>query len=96
MNRSELHQNGTLDETNPVPGEIREGFCGACASIPLAFAGAGLGAYGNKKNDYQQRQRLLVVSAVLTILGIFGTVYFLKVKKCSSCIAPSASSSFLD
>lgn len=58
---------------------IKENFCGACLTIPLAFAGAGttLGA--------EKQTQLKKWAAILTVVSIVLTVYYIYVKKCNTC-----------
>jgi hypothetical protein len=59
--------------------DIKEDFCGACLTIPLAFMGAGT-AIGSEK------KALLYKSAiVITIISIGLTIYYISIKKCSTC-----------
>jgi hypothetical protein len=59
--------------------DVKENFCGACLTIPLAFAGAGTALGAEKK------QSLKKWAIILTILSIFLTIYFVYVKKCNTC-----------
>jgi hypothetical protein len=59
--------------------QVKENFCGACLTIPLAFAGAGT-AFGS---DRQQTIRKWAVIA--TVVSVLLTVYFVYVRKCKSC-----------
>ena len=59
--------------------DIREDFCGACLTIPLAFAGAGT-AIGAEK-----RAKLKQWAIIFTVISVALTIYFVYVKKCSTC-----------
>jgi hypothetical protein len=58
---------------------LKENFCGACLTIPLAFAGAGT-AIGAEK-----RAKLHKWAVILTAVSVILTVYFVYVKKCKTC-----------
>ncbi|ABF82073.1 hypothetical protein MIV043R [Invertebrate iridescent virus 3] len=58
---------------------VKENFCGACLTIPLAFAGAGT-AIGAEKAATIKKW-----SIVITIISLLLTVWFIYVKKCSTC-----------
>lgn len=58
---------------------IKENFCGACLTIPLAFAGAGTAIGAEKK------AQLYKWAVILTVVSILLTVYFVYVKKCNTC-----------
>lgn len=77
----------TYNNNSPPPhkdDELKEEFCGACALVPIAFAGAGTSAYGSQK-----RKTIIMWSGlVLTILSIALFVYLKKYKKCTACIKP--------
>lgn len=59
--------------------DIKENFCGACVTIPLAFAGAGT-AFGVEK-----RQTLQRAAVFLTVASIALSLYFVYMKNCRSC-----------
>lgn len=59
--------------------DTRENFCGACLTIPLAFAGAGT-AFGAK-----QTVQLKKWAIIFTLVSIVVTFYFIYVRKCKSC-----------
>jgi hypothetical protein len=68
--------------------ESKEDFCGACAVIPLAFAGAGASAYGASSNGSQKKlKKILLWSGVSTvILSLFVIIYIYYFKKdCVDC-----------
>lgn len=58
---------------------VKENFCGACLTIPLAFASAGTAIGAEKK------ARLKQWAIIFTIVSIVLTVYFVYIKKCSTC-----------
>lgn len=58
---------------------IKENFCGACLTIPLAFASAGT-AFGAEK-----KAKLKQWAIVFTVVSLLLTVYFVYIKKCKTC-----------
>jgi hypothetical protein len=58
---------------------VKENFCGACITIPLAFASAGTAIGAEKKAKLKQ------LAIVLTIVSILLTIYFIYIKKCNTC-----------
>jgi hypothetical protein len=60
-------------------GELKENFCGACLTIPLAFAGAGT-AFGA-----ESKAKLKQWAIFITIISILFTVYFIWIRKCKTC-----------
>jgi hypothetical protein len=58
---------------------IKENFCGACVTIPLAFAGAGTAFGAEKKAQLKQW------AIILTVISIVLTIYFIYIKKCNTC-----------
>jgi hypothetical protein len=58
---------------------VKENFCGACLTIPLAFAGAGTAIGAEKKAKLKQW------AIFFTIASIVLTIYFVCIKKCSTC-----------
>lgn len=58
---------------------VKENFCGACLTIPLAFASAGT-AIGAEKKAQLKRWAI-----IFTIISVALTFYFVYVKKCSTC-----------
>lgn len=65
----------------------KEGFCGACLAVPLAMVGAGVGAAGaTTKGNHAKTKKILLWSGVATIiLALLIAIYYLFLKKCSSC-----------
>jgi lipoprotein signal peptidase len=57
---------------------VKEDFCPACLTIPLAFAGAGTAFGSHNKAKYKWAMWITIISVVLTI-------YFIYVKKCTTC-----------
>jgi uncharacterized membrane protein YjfL (UPF0719 family) len=68
--------------------EIKEDFCAACLTIPLAFTGASLSAYGASSNgSHKKLKKILLWSGVGTVLLsllIIIYVYYIK-KDCTNC-----------
>ena len=58
---------------------IKENFCGECVTIPLAFASAGTAFGAEKKAQLKQW------AIILTVVSIVLTIYFIYIKKCSTC-----------
>lgn len=68
--------------------DIREDFCGACITIPLALTGVGIGATSIKKGMYKtERKRRLIIGILITVISLIITYYILFVKKCKTCIS---------
>jgi hypothetical protein len=70
--------------------DIVEPFCGACLAIPLAFAGAGAGAYGSKsKGNYKKQRNIkfisIIINLILLIISVILWWYFYIHKKCTAC-----------
>ena len=65
----------------------KEEFCGACAAVPLAFAGIGASAYGSSSRGSHKKQKnwALWAGIISVILSILIAVYFLFIKKCVDC-----------
>lgn len=67
---------------------MKEEFCGLCAAIPLALAGAGTTAVGatEKGSEDKKKKWLLISGAILLTLAAGITAYYLFVRKnCKSC-----------
>jgi len=67
--------------------DTREEFCGACLAVPLAMVGMGVGAAGaTTKGSHQKSKKILLWSGIFTvILALLIAIYFLYIKKCSTC-----------
>ena len=65
--------------------DTQEGFCGACAAIPLAFAGVGASAYGASSRDsYKKAKKIALWAGIISIIiSISIAIYYLKT--CSNC-----------
>ena len=59
--------------------DVKENFCGACLTIPLAFAGAGT-AFGAEKKAALKKWAI-----VFTVVSVLFTVYFVYIRKCNTC-----------
>jgi hypothetical protein len=70
-----------------MPDEIKEDFCAACLTVPLAFIGAGTSAYGSKsKGTHKRKKKMLLWSGVFTVsLAVVIAVYYLFIAKCEEC-----------
>lgn len=70
-----------------VKENTREEFCGACLAVPLAMAGVGVGTAGAVTKGSHQRSRkvMLWTGVILVLLSLLIAIYFLFIKKCSSC-----------
>lgn len=66
-------------------GDTKEDFCGACAVVPLAFAGVGATAYGTtSKGSNKKLKKILLWSGLVSVLiTIIIAYYFLQ--NCSDC-----------
>lgn len=67
--------------------DAREDFCGACLAVPIAMVGVGVGATGaTAKGRHQRTKKVLLWSGIVTvIIALLIAIYFLYIKKCSSC-----------
>lgn len=65
--------------------ENKEDFCGACAAIPIALAGAGLAGASGKGSRKKEKKILLWTGLGTIFLAIMIAVFFLFIKKCSDC-----------
>ena len=63
----------------------KEDFCGACVSIPIAIAGAGLAGASTKKGKENKNVKKIMffVGISTTIIALIIALYYLK--KCKSC-----------
>jgi len=65
--------------------EIKEGFCGICAAVPLALAGLGGTAYAASGAEVTRRNVIILIGcAVVLIVLIF---LYIKYSKCKMCIS---------
>lgn len=65
--------------------DVKEGFCGICAAVPLALAGLGGTAYAASGAEEKRRKIILLIGcAIVLVVSIF---FFIKYSKCSSCLA---------
>lgn len=64
---------------------IKEDFCGACISVPIAMAGATLAGASTKKGKTNKKVKKIMffVGITITILALIAAVIYLK--KCKSC-----------
>lgn len=69
--------------------ETKEGFCGACLAIPLAFAGVGASAYGahSSRGKHKKQKKIALWAGIISIvISILIVVYFLFIAKCKDCV----------
>ncbi len=59
--------------------EIKENFCGACVTVPLAFMSAGAALSAEKKAKIKKW------AIIITLLSILLTIYYIYFRKCNSC-----------
>lgn len=65
-------------------GDTKEGFCGACASIPLALAGIGIAGVGAKKGSTRKMKKVMLwVGLSITLISVIIAIIYLK--SCKSC-----------
>jgi hypothetical protein len=67
--------------------ETKEDFCGACMTIPFAFAGAGVAGMGakNKKGSHKKYKNYMLWGGILvTLISIIIGVYYYNT--CKQCI----------
>ena len=64
--------------------DIKEGFCAACLTIPFAFAGIGVSAYGsNSRKSHKYRKKIAIIGFIISFISIIAGLYFYF--KCSEC-----------
>ena len=68
---------------DPLTGDVREGFCGACGAIPLALMGAGAASYGLTTEQYKQRKKYILIGALVALAASAGLYFYFR--KCSTC-----------
>ncbi len=69
--------------------KVKEKFCPACVSIPLAMVGAGVSKAGsNDEKNYRSFKNIsLLISSIIIILSIAIGVYYFFIKSCNKCLA---------
>ena len=67
--------------------ETKEEFCGACLAVPLAFAGAGVSAYGTgSKGSHKKRRKMVFwVGILMVLLSLAVAYYYMFIKDCGDC-----------
>lgn len=67
--------------------DIKEEFCGACALVPLAFAGAGATAYGSSSKGSAKKTRKIIFWTGLAtgILSLIMIIVMVKRNNCKEC-----------
>jgi hypothetical protein len=70
-----------------MTNNTKEGFCGACVAVPMAIAGVGASAAGaQKKGNHKKTKQVLLWGGMATvILSALIMIYFINIKKCSTC-----------
>jgi len=65
--------------------DTKEEFCGACVTIPLAFAGAGATVYGSRGRGYYQKKKRFIfwIGIGTVLLSLLIIIYY--VRTCSEC-----------
>lgn len=66
-------------------GNIKEEFCGICATIPIAMLGAGASAYGAGGSHDKNRKIVFWVGVATVIISTLLAIYFLFIKQCKDC-----------
>ncbi len=65
----------------------KEEFCSACVTIPLAFAGTGLSAYGgttkSTEENRQNKKLIFWIGFIVALISIILSIYFLVT--CKTC-----------
>lgn len=76
-----------INETYNEGDESKESFCGACLAVPLAFAGAGVSAYGSKSKGKHKKQKKIIfwLGIVSVLISVMIAVYYMFIKKCDEC-----------
>lgn len=71
--------------------EVKESFCPACLSIPLAFVGVGSSTYssGSRGKYKSQKKWALIIGIISTVISIAIAVYYLYIVKCKTCVYKS-------
>lgn len=74
-----------IDESSEK--NVRENFCGACFTVPLALIGAGTAAVGSQQRGQYKKYRKIALwgGIAITLLSILVTFWFLK--RCKQCSA---------
>jgi hypothetical protein len=66
--------------------DVKEEFCGACAIIPLAFAGAGATAYGGSRGSAKRKRQIIFWTGIISlILSVMLIAYLIKKTNCDDC-----------
>ena len=68
---------------NTNSNNSKEEFCGACLTVPVAFAGAGAASYGIKGKHKKMKKIMLWSGLIITLLSIIISIYFLF--RCQKC-----------
>lgn len=64
--------------------DVKEDFCGACLTIPLAFAGVGASAYGGSKGSHKKAKKYALWGGIITIIiSLLIAIYYLVA--CKTC-----------
>jgi hypothetical protein len=63
--------------------EIKEDFCGACATIPIAIVGGVIASSSQNSNYKKNKKIILWIGVSITVISLLVAVYFLL--KCKTC-----------
>ena len=67
--------------------DVKEDFCGACLSVPLAFVGVGASIYGTSSRDkYKKQKKIVLMSGIVSIMvSLIIASYYLFFSGCKDC-----------
>ena len=61
---------------------VRENFCGICAAVPIALAGAGVAGLSTREEYKKQKKVILISAGVFVVVSLFLLWWY---KDCQSC-----------
>lgn len=61
---------------------VRENFCGICAAVPLALAGAGMAGLSTKEEYKKKKRMILVGSGLIILFSLFMLWWYSGCKSC--------------
>lgn len=73
-------------DENDTNNDVKEGFCGACAAIPMALVGAGVTGFGAHQSKGQHNKRrwiTMIIGVLITVISVIVAIYFLT--RCDKC-----------